>query len=142
MIGTLPRMNISLIIILLMIYLERYGNTWDNCLLCSFSSSHFSNFSRSLIPCVLALLFQAKCKAALQKELGLPIRPDVPLVRYQCFTHHFFFSKKYSGFIYQLDLQIGFIGRLDYQKGIDLIKLIMPNLMREDIQFVSTDFFL
>ncbi|XP_039842531.1 starch synthase 1, chloroplastic/amyloplastic-like isoform X1 [Panicum virgatum] len=53
---------------------------------------------------------KAKCKAALQKELGLPIRPDVPL--------------------------IGFIGRLDYQKGIDLIKLIMPNLMREDIQFV------
>ncbi|CAN6202434.1 unnamed protein product [Urochloa humidicola] len=53
---------------------------------------------------------KAKCKAELQKELGLPMRPDVPL--------------------------IGFIGRLDYQKGIDLIKLIMPDLMREDIQFV------
>ncbi|GJN00849.1 hypothetical protein PR202_ga18070 [Eleusine coracana subsp. coracana] len=53
---------------------------------------------------------KAECKAALQKELGLPIRPDVPL--------------------------IGFIGRLDYQKGIDLIKLIIPDLMRDDVQFV------
>jgi glycogen synthase len=31
-----------------------------------------------------------KCKAALQKELGLPVKPDVPV--------------------------LGFIGRLDYQK--------------------------
>ncbi|KAG1335011.1 putative soluble starch synthase 1, chloroplastic/amyloplastic [Cocos nucifera] len=38
---------------------------------------------------------KAQCKAALQKELGLAIRPDCPLV--------------------------GFIGRLDYQKGTDLI---------------------
>ncbi|TVU12437.1 hypothetical protein EJB05_46084, partial [Eragrostis curvula] len=53
---------------------------------------------------------KAECKAALQKELGLPIRPDVPL--------------------------IGFIGRLDYQKGIDLIKLIIPDLMQDDVQFV------
>ncbi|EAZ35910.1 hypothetical protein OsJ_20213 [Oryza sativa Japonica Group] len=53
---------------------------------------------------------KAKCKAELQKELGLPIRPDVPL--------------------------IGFIGRLDYQKGIDLIKLAIPDLMRDNIQFV------
>jgi starch synthase len=47
------------------------------------------------------------------------------------------FSQKYSGLTYYLDLQIGFIGRLDYQKGIDLIKLIMPDLMRDDVQFVS-----
>ncbi|KAL5225683.1 hypothetical protein ABZP36_012322 [Zizania latifolia] len=53
---------------------------------------------------------KAKCKAELQKELGLPIRPDVPL--------------------------IGFIGRLDYQKGIDLIKLAIPELMKENVQFV------
>ena len=33
---------------------------------------------------------KAACKAALQKELGLPVNPDVPM--------------------------IGFIGRLDYQK--------------------------
>ncbi|XBI07447.1 starch synthase 1, chloroplastic/amyloplastic [Aegilops tauschii subsp. strangulata] len=53
---------------------------------------------------------KAKCKAELQKELGLPVREDVPL--------------------------IGFIGRLDYQKGIDLIKMAIPELMREDVQFV------
>eukprot|EP00798_Chlamydomonas_sp_ICE-L_P002721 gene2721-12594_t len=38
---------------------------------------------------------KAKCKAALQRELGLPENPDAPL--------------------------FGFIGRLDYQKGVDLI---------------------
>ncbi|XP_057951560.1 soluble starch synthase 1, chloroplastic/amyloplastic [Malania oleifera] len=53
---------------------------------------------------------KVKCKIALQKELGLPVRPDCPL--------------------------IGFIGRLDYQKGIDLIKLATPELMEEDVQFV------
>jgi len=36
-----------------------------------------------------------KCKAALQAEMGLPVRDDVPL--------------------------FGFIGRLDHQKGVDLI---------------------
>ncbi|CAJ1974406.1 unnamed protein product [Sphenostylis stenocarpa] len=51
-----------------------------------------------------------KCKIALQNELGLPVRPDCPL--------------------------IGFIGRLDYQKGIDLIRLAMPELMEADVQFV------
>lgn len=53
---------------------------------------------------------KAECKAALQKELGLPLRPDCPL--------------------------IGFIGRLDYQKGIDLIQAAMPELMQDDVQFV------
>ncbi|BFG23494.1 hypothetical protein CerSpe_097680 [Prunus speciosa] len=53
---------------------------------------------------------KVQCKLALQKELGLPIRPDCPL--------------------------IGFIGRLDYQKGIDLIQLGMPQLMEDDVQFV------
>ncbi|XP_031382669.1 soluble starch synthase 1, chloroplastic/amyloplastic [Punica granatum] len=50
------------------------------------------------------------CKTALQKELGLPIKPDCPL--------------------------IGFIGRLDYQKGIDIIRSATPELMEDDIQFV------
>lgn len=36
-------------------------------------------------------------KAALQKELGLPQSPDVPL--------------------------LGFIGRMDYQKGVDFIQV-------------------
>lgn len=39
---------------------------------------------------------KAKCKAALQRELGLPVDPNIPL--------------------------LGFIGRLDYQKGVDLIR--------------------
>lgn len=53
---------------------------------------------------------KVQCKIALQKELGLPIRSDCPL--------------------------IGFIGRLDYQKGIDLIRWAVPELMEDDIQFV------
>ncbi|KAK7410721.1 hypothetical protein VNO78_01735 [Psophocarpus tetragonolobus] len=53
---------------------------------------------------------KAKCKIFLQEELGFPLRPDCPL--------------------------IGFIGRLDYQKGIDLIRLTMPELMEADVQFV------
>ncbi|KAF3786679.1 Soluble starch synthase 1 [Nymphaea thermarum] len=50
------------------------------------------------------------CKTALQKELQFAIRADIPL--------------------------IGFIGRLDYQKGIDLIRWAMPDLLQENIQFV------
>ncbi|CAA6665748.1 unnamed protein product [Spirodela intermedia] len=53
---------------------------------------------------------KVKCKMALQKELGLSIRPDCPL--------------------------IGFIGRLDMQKGTDLIMSAMPDLLQDDIQFV------
>ncbi|TKY65174.1 Granule-bound starch synthase 2 [Spatholobus suberectus] len=53
---------------------------------------------------------KAKCKAALQKELGLPIRKDVPV--------------------------IGFIGRLDNQKGVDLIAEAIPWLMGQDVQLV------
>ncbi|KAF7830723.1 soluble starch synthase 1, chloroplastic/amyloplastic [Senna tora] len=53
---------------------------------------------------------KVQCKISLQKELGLPIRPDCPL--------------------------IGFIGRLDYQKGIDLIQLAVPELLEDDVQFV------
>ncbi|XP_010485530.1 PREDICTED: starch synthase 2, chloroplastic/amyloplastic-like [Camelina sativa] len=51
-----------------------------------------------------------QCKAALQRELGLPIRPDVPL--------------------------IGFIGRLDHQKGVDLIAEAVPWMMSQDVQLV------
>lgn len=50
------------------------------------------------------------CKAALQKELGLPVRSDVPL--------------------------LGFIGRLDPQKGIDIIADAMPWMMEQDLQLV------
>ena len=53
---------------------------------------------------------KAACKAALQKELGLPVNPDVPL--------------------------LGFIGRLDYQKGVDLIRDNYEWLMAENAQLV------
>lgn len=51
-----------------------------------------------------------KCKATLQKELGLAIRPECPV--------------------------IGFIGRLDHQKGTDLIMTAMPKILQHDVQFV------
>ncbi|GLJ50083.1 hypothetical protein SUGI_1065240 [Cryptomeria japonica] len=50
------------------------------------------------------------CKAALQKELGLPVRSDVPL--------------------------ISFIGRLDHQKGVDIIAEAMPWMVEQDLQLV------
>lgn len=53
---------------------------------------------------------KAACKAALQRELGLAERPEVPL--------------------------IGFIGRLDAQKGPDVIQAALPELMSDDVQFV------
>eukprot|EP00882_Tetradesmus_deserticola_P004157 GHRQ01004392.1.p2 GENE.GHRQ01004392.1~~GHRQ01004392.1.p2 ORF type:complete len:345 (+),score=166.97 GHRQ01004392.1:175-1209(+) len=49
-----------------------------------------------------------QCKMALQKELGLPVDPDVPLM--------------------------GFIGRLDYQKGVDLIRDSHGWLMGQGVQ--------
>ncbi|GMI68468.1 starch synthase 2 [Hibiscus trionum] len=53
---------------------------------------------------------KAQCKAALQKELGLPVREEVPL--------------------------IGFIGRLDQQKGVDIIAEAIPWMMDQDLQLV------
>ncbi|KAI3457998.1 hypothetical protein Pfo_014661 [Paulownia fortunei] len=53
---------------------------------------------------------KVQCKIALQKELGLPVRSDCPL--------------------------IGFIGRLDFQKGVDIILSSIPDLMLDEVQFV------
>lgn len=53
---------------------------------------------------------KAQCKAALQRELGLPVRDNVPMV--------------------------GFIGRLDYQKGVDLIAEAMPWIVGQDVQLI------
>jgi len=53
---------------------------------------------------------KAQCKAALQAEFGLPIRPDVPL--------------------------LGFIGRLDPQKGVDNILEARHWLGSQDCQVV------
>ncbi|KAK4279382.1 hypothetical protein QN277_011172 [Acacia crassicarpa] len=51
-----------------------------------------------------------QCKAALQKELGLPIREDIPVI---CF-----------------------IGRLDHQKGVDLIAEAVPWMVGQNVQLV------
>jgi starch synthase len=50
------------------------------------------------------------CKAALQRELGLPVRADVPLC--------------------------GSISRLTDQKGFDLILGALPSLLEEELQYV------
>jgi starch synthase len=53
---------------------------------------------------------KAVCKAALQKEFGLPVRAEVPL--------------------------FAVIARLDHQKGIDLIMEAAPWLLAQDVQLV------
>ncbi|XP_078175012.1 soluble starch synthase 2-2, chloroplastic/amyloplastic-like [Carex rostrata] len=53
---------------------------------------------------------KAHCKAALQQEMGLAVRPDVPV--------------------------LAFIGRLDYQKGPDLIAEAIPWLVSQDVQLM------
>ncbi|KAL4375847.1 hypothetical protein GQ457_02G011170 [Hibiscus cannabinus] len=53
---------------------------------------------------------KAQCKAALQKELGLPVREEVAV--------------------------IGFIGRLDQQKGVDIIAEAIPWMVDQDVQLV------
>ena len=53
---------------------------------------------------------KAACKAALQAELGLPVRAEVPL--------------------------FALISRLDHQKGIDLVEEISPWLLSQDVQLV------
>jgi starch synthase len=53
---------------------------------------------------------KAKCKSALQKEMGLPTKKSVPV--------------------------IGMVTRLTDQKGLDLIKKAMPKLMKENLQLV------
>ena len=50
------------------------------------------------------------CKRALQEELGLQTREDVPI--------------------------IALIGRLNSQKGLDLVDYVIADIMREDIQLV------
>ena len=50
------------------------------------------------------------CKATLQREVGLPLREDTPL--------------------------IGAVSRLAYQKGFDLVLDALPTLLEDDVQFV------
>ena len=51
---------------------------------------------------------KARCKAALQHELGLPVRTDVPLA--------------------------AIVSRLADQKGVDLLVAILPELLERDVQ--------
>lgn len=53
---------------------------------------------------------KAICKKQLQEELGLDIKPDVPL--------------------------IGMVGRLSNQKGLDLVDYVIADIMRQDVQLV------
>jgi len=59
---------------------------------------------------IAKLAGKARCKEELQKEMGLPVAPEVPL--------------------------IGFIGRLADQKGMDILAGAMEGLMNMNIQFV------
>ncbi|KAL3689037.1 hypothetical protein R1sor_015346 [Riccia sorocarpa] len=79
---------------------QEWNPETDPCL----QADGYQNFS------VEDLKGKAACKAALQNELGLPVRSDVPL--------------------------IGFIGRLDHQKGVDIIAEAMPWMMSQDLQLV------
>jgi starch synthase len=53
---------------------------------------------------------KAKCKAALQKEAGLPVRPDVPI--------------------------FGLVGRLTMQKGVDVLAHALERILRWDVQLI------
>lgn len=51
-----------------------------------------------------------KCKSALQKELGLPVKAGVPI--------------------------IAMVTRLAGHKGLDLVKYVFDDIMRKDVQFI------
>ncbi|KAF3789343.1 Starch synthase 2 [Nymphaea thermarum] len=80
-------------------------NEWNPQLDVHLQSDGYTNYSLETLK-----TGKPQCKAALQKELGLPVRDDVPL--------------------------IGFIGRLDHQKGVDLIAEAMPWMVSQDLQLV------
>jgi len=66
------------------------------------------------LPCTYGLSTlgdKRQCKQALQRELGLPLRADLPLV--------------------------GAIARLSEQKGFDLVVRALPRLLQEGLQFVA-----
>ncbi|KAJ8486134.1 hypothetical protein OPV22_018619 [Ensete ventricosum] len=78
---------------------------WNPELDAHLSSDGYTNYSSGTVK-----TGKPQCKAALQKELGLTVRRNVPV--------------------------IGFIGRLDHQKGVDLIAEAMPWIVAQDVQLV------
>lgn len=78
---------------------------WNPCYDVHLKSDGYTNYSLESLQ-----NGKAQCKAALQRELGLPVRSDVPI--------------------------ISFIGRLDHQKGVDLIAEAVPWMMDQDVQLV------
>lgn len=73
-----------------------YNPETDKEIVCNYSAKTFSD--------------KAKNKAALQKELGLEVNPDVPIV--------------------------AMVTRLASHKGMELVKFIFDELMQQNIQFV------
>ncbi len=73
-----------------------YDPKTDPCLASHFSFSDVSG--------------KADCKAAIQQELGLPVKPDVPV--------------------------IAMITRLASHKGLDLVEYVMGELMNRELQFI------
>ncbi|KAG0494695.1 hypothetical protein HPP92_005689 [Vanilla planifolia] len=69
------------------------------------NSDGYSNYSIETVK-----IGKPKCKAALQQQLGLPVRAEVPI--------------------------IAFIGRLDPQKGVDLIAEAMHWIVDQDVQLI------
>jgi len=78
---------------------------WNPALDAAIATDGYQNYTKETLA-----TGKAACKAALQKELGLPVDPKIPL--------------------------LGFIGRLDYQKGIDLIRDSYDWLMGQNVQLV------
>lgn len=78
---------------------------WNPALDIYLTSDGYTNYSLETLQ-----TGKPQCKEALQKELGLPVRAEVPLV--------------------------AFIGRLDNQKGVDLIGEAVPWMVGQDVQLV------
>ena len=76
--------------------LEDYNPETDSRIACNYSVGNLAG--------------KAACKESLQKELGLDISPDTPI--------------------------IGMVGRLSNQKGLDLVDYVISDIMHQDVQLV------
>ncbi|TVU28499.1 hypothetical protein EJB05_20018 [Eragrostis curvula] len=80
-------------------------NEWNPAVDAHLHSDDYTNYTAETLD-----TGKRQCKAALQRQLGLEVRDDVPV--------------------------IGFIGRLDGQKGVDIIADAMPWIAGQDVQVV------